>query len=242
MSAGPTTPRSEATPWLIALERVDSTNTWALARWQALAHGAVVWTACQTAGRGRAGRTWAAPPGVLTCSVALHLPTDAGQLALAAGLAVAHACEDRLPAGRPVGIKWPNDLMVGGRKLAGILVERPSPTVAVVGIGLNCAPVWDDPDLAARCIGLTELGATVEAGPALAGAIRQYLLEAAGVLRIHGLAPLLPALRARDVLTGRTVLIEDGDRRLGGMAGGLDDHGRLVVDGQAIASGHVASW
>jgi BirA family biotin operon repressor/biotin-[acetyl-CoA-carboxylase] ligase len=241
---GPRTPDgAPCAPWLIHLDEVPSTNSWALERWQALAHGAVVYTTRQTGGRGRGGNTWEAPPGVLTASFVLHLPTDAGQLALAAGLATVHAVEDLVP-GQRIGLKWPNDLVVGRRKLAGILCERPSPSVAVVGIGLNLAPEWPDSTWEDRTTSVAALGAAVTAADGLrvVGMIRRYLLEAAGLLRTGGFAALLPALRERDVLMGRTVLIEVGQERRGGLAEGLDDQGCLLVNGQALRAGHVAAW
>ncbi len=112
----------------------DSTN--ARARELAAAgapHGTVVTAAEQSAGRGRQGRTWVAPAGrALLCSVLLRDPPRL--LPLAAGVAVAEV------VGEQASVKWPNDVLLGGRKVAGILVEwRPQQSWAVVGIGLNVA-------------------------------------------------------------------------------------------------------
>ena len=82
---------SSPRPWLITLPTCGSTNSWVLERAEALAHGAVVMTHRQTAGRGRGANRWHAPSGVLTATVVLHQPDALPQLALAAGLAVVHA-------------------------------------------------------------------------------------------------------------------------------------------------------
>ena len=119
------------------LRRTDSTNTRAreLAA-RGAPQGTLVTAAEQTAGRGRQGRSWSAPPGrSLLCSVVIREPPRL--LPLAAGVAVA---EVAAAAGAPARLKWPNDVLVDGRKLAGILVEgRPQDRWAVVGVGLNVA-------------------------------------------------------------------------------------------------------
>ncbi len=240
-------------PWLIALDSCPSTSTWALDHLEALAHGAVVWTQRQTAGRGRDGRTWYAPPGVLTASVVLDLPAATrprtpgassfaaeSPLPLAAGLAVAHAVEDACP-GLRVDLKWPNDCLVDGRKLAGILGEAAPgrggrPPRMVVGIGLNVDPKWDlTPDALAfaatrRTTSLAELvTGDLPAMPDLISGLRRYLLEAAGLISAGGWSQLAPEIAARDALLGRTVTVTDGDRRICGTAAGLDDAGRLRI-------------
>ena len=256
-------------PWLIALDTCPSTSTWALDHIEALAHGAVVWTERQTAGRGRDGRTWYAPPGVLTFSVVLDLsasvqrPRQPGvssfaagsPLPLAAGLAVAHAVEDACPGIR-VALKWPNDCLVDGRKLAGILGETAPgrgdrPPRMILGIGLNVDPHWDlTPDALAfaatrRTTSLAEL--TTDKLPAmidLIGGIRRYLLEATGLITAGGWNQLAPEIAARDALNGRPITVTDGDRRIEGIAAGLDEIGRLRIrtadqDLVSVAGGHV---
>jgi BirA family transcriptional regulator, biotin operon repressor / biotin---[acetyl-CoA-carboxylase] ligase len=101
-------------------------------------HGTLVTAGYQTAGRGRQGRTWSAPPGrALLLSLVLRDPDPL--LPLRAGLAVADL------AGPAARVKWPNDVLVDGRKVAGILVEgRPQERWAVLGIGVNAAVALDD--------------------------------------------------------------------------------------------------
>ena len=178
-------------------------------------HGTLVTAAEQTAGRGRQGRTWAAPPGrALLMSVVLRAPDR--MLPLAAAVAVAEA------AGPETAIKWPNDVLLHGRKLAGILAEaRPQEGWAVLGIGLNVAVRTEDlpEDLRATAATLGLSPGDVEAvlGRVLAALERALALERAA---------LLDAWRARDALLGREVAWAEGS----GMAAGIDGDGRLVVD------------
>jgi BirA family transcriptional regulator, biotin operon repressor / biotin---[acetyl-CoA-carboxylase] ligase len=223
------------------VETCDSTSTWALEHLRDLRHGDIVRTHRQTAGRGRDGRAWAAPPGTLTCSAVLDVPAAcAAAMALAAGLACLHAVADACPAvDDALAIKWPNDLLLHHRKLAGVLCEGREKRL-VVGIGLNRAAELPD--------GLHATSLHRHAAPPseddLLRALRGYLLEAAGLVAARGLEPLLPELRRRDALVGRSLEIEGRCGRQGGIGGGIDHDGRLllVVPGGGIAAidaGHV---
>lgn len=246
-----------AAPWLIAVPSCPSTSSWALERIEALAHGACVWTERQTAGRGQNGSAWHSPPGVLTASFVLELPATVvpAQLALCTGLAVAHAVEDLAPRAR-IMLKWPNDCVLDGRKLSGVLCERPmgarsypARTPVVVGIGLNLDPQWDQQPAAlplAAALAPASI-AEVQSPPepvTMLGALRRYLLEATGLLAVGGWAQLLPHLRARDWLAGRRLELQSAERRLSGLSEGLDENGCLLLrtaDQQlhAISSGSV---
>ncbi len=257
--------------WVIARASCPSTNTWALDHLDELRHGDCVWTEQQTAGRGRDGRTWRSPPGVLTASFIVdagfpetprHVPLT--RLSLATGLAVIHAVSDFTDASI-LRLKWPNDVVVGSRKLAGILCEtRRSPNgrhAAVIGIGCNLAPRWDQdgaslpfalgPDAP---IGLDELGAGMgaevqaeaRATPtpiAFLIALRRYLLEAVGLLAAGTWDPLLHELRQRDSLRGTQVRLETGTGVITGTAQGFADDGALLIENahgvRAYASGHI---
>jgi BirA family biotin operon repressor/biotin-[acetyl-CoA-carboxylase] ligase len=201
------------------LRETDSTNL--RARELALAgtpHGTVVTAGAQSAGRGRQGRTWTAPPGrALLMSLVLRDPPP--MLPLIAAVAVADACWQ---APGEVRIKWPNDVLLDGRKVAGILVEgRPQERWAVVGIGLNVAVRAEDfPDeLRDRATGLGREPADVER------ALRDVLRA---LERRLGEQPgeTLAAWRERDALAGREISWNGG----GGVAAGVDDDGRLLVD------------
>ena len=202
----------------------------------------------QTKGRGRQGRVWYSPHGNLAASLLLidPAPTNlAPQLGFVAGVALAEAARDLLPVGKPAQLKWPNDLVVGRRKLAGLLVERPSAQVAVVGVGLNLAARWEG-DLADQRTSLTDHGAPLSTDTAsqitALTAIRRYLLEASGLLRAGSFAQLLPTLRERDVLRGHEVGVENGHRVHRGTATGIDGEGHLLIEGLPIVSGTITSW
>jgi BirA family biotin operon repressor/biotin-[acetyl-CoA-carboxylase] ligase len=200
----------------VHLRQIDSTNT--LARLLAAAgapHGTLVTAGDQSAGRGRQGRDWSAPPGSsLLCSwVIRELPK---LLSLAAGLAVAETC------GELALLKWPNDVLIDGRKVAGILVEgRPQERWAVLGIGINVAL---DPERLPE--ELRERAGTLGRAPSEL----EPTLERLQTLLEHWLgAPdweVLAAVRARDALQGRRISWDQG----GGVARGIDALGRLEVE------------
>lgn len=206
------------------LRRTESTNVRAreLAA-RGAPHGTLVTASAQTAGRGRQGRPWVAPEGSsLLCSLVLRGLPLPPLLSLAAGVAVAEVCVDLLGPESAVAVKWPNDVLVDGRKVAGILVEgRPQERWVVLGVGLNVAVRPEDlPDeLRGRAgtLGLTP--ADVE--PALA-----LLLAALTRWMAAPRAEVLAAVRQRDALLGRSLSWAGGD----GVAAGIDDAGRLLVE------------
>ena len=144
--------------------RTDSTNTRARELAAAGApHGTVVTAGEQSEGRGRQGRTWAAPPnGALLYSAILRpLEEHHAMLPLAVPLAVCAAAETLAP-GAKCGVKWPNDVHLDGRKLAGVLIEaRPQDGWAVIGIGLNLTITREQfpPDLRETAVSLFAPGA-----------------------------------------------------------------------------------
>ena len=219
-----------------------STNADLLARVQHLSAPLLLIAEHQTAGRGRAGRSWLSAPGhSLTFSLAWRLPGGPQRLTglpLAVGTALAETL-GRL--GQPVALKWPNDLLKDGDKLAGILVETQAApdgaTWAVIGIGLNL--VLPD-ELEAR------IGRTVAAVPWLARMDRDALVAAL----LDGLAAALDefaragfaAFSARwnllHAYQGEPVVILDRGAVLHeGLAAGVDDAGRLLLD---TADGRIA--
>jgi BirA family biotin operon repressor/biotin-[acetyl-CoA-carboxylase] ligase len=198
------------------LRETTSTNDRARALAAAGApHGTLVTAAAQTAGRGRQGRTWAAPPRhALLMSLVLRSPDR--MLPLAAAVAVAEA------AGERATIKWPNDVLLDGRKVAGILAEaRPQDGWAVLGIGLNVAVRMEDlpPEL-------HDTAATLGLAPRDVERVLARLLEALERALALATPGLLDAWRARDELRGREVAWAGGH----GRAAGIDGDGRLVVD------------
>jgi BirA family transcriptional regulator, biotin operon repressor / biotin---[acetyl-CoA-carboxylase] ligase len=195
--------------------RTDSTN--ARARELAAAgapHGTLITASEQTAGRGRQGRTWTAPAG-RALLMSLVLRDWPRLLPLAAAVAVAEV------AGESARIKWPNDVQLERRKVAGILVEgRSQEGWMVLGIGLNVALRPDDfpPEL-------RDTATTLAREP---DAVEPTLRELLNALDRRLTAPadaILAAFRERDALAGREVSWADGS----GTAEGVDDEGRLLV-------------
>jgi BirA family biotin operon repressor/biotin-[acetyl-CoA-carboxylase] ligase len=214
----------------------ESTNDLA---WEALdtgaADGTVVIADEQTRGRGRAGRSWHAVPGKsLVLSLALRLGGGAGPcgtIALAAGLALARGL-DRL--GVRARLKWPNDLLLGGRKVAGILVEaRPAATggtAAVVGVGINVALEADDfpADLRDLATSLVMEGHRVrreEVAAELLNALEPLWTEHQQGDR----AAVLDAWCRRADFWGEPVTLRTPTGPLSGVACSLDEHGALVL-------------
>jgi BirA family transcriptional regulator, biotin operon repressor / biotin---[acetyl-CoA-carboxylase] ligase len=177
-------------------------------------HGTLVTAGYQTAGRGRQGRTWTAPAGRALLLSLIVRELDP-LLPLRAGLAVADL------AGSGALVKWPNDVLLDGRKVAGVLVEaRPQEGWAVVGIGVNAAFAPDElpPELNAGTLGRRpgELEAVLDE---LLGHLGRRLAEPA--------PELLAALRTRDALLDRPLSWPGGD----GVGAGIDENGRLRVRG-----------
>jgi BirA family biotin operon repressor/biotin-[acetyl-CoA-carboxylase] ligase len=216
---------------------VGSTNDEVAARARAgTPEGVVVVADRQAAGRGRRGRTWDAPPASsLLVSVLLRPP--APYLAvMAAGLAAVEAC--RSTAGVHPSLKWPNDLMVDGRgKLAGILAETAGDHGGVVvGLGLNVD--WGDAPLPP---GATSLAEAAGGGDGLDRVVLlvAYLVALEARCR-QSAVDLVADYRDACSTIGRRVRVDlPGGESFEGRATGVDDDGRLVVDGRPVAAGDV---
>ena len=196
----------------------DSTN--GRARSLALAgapSGTVVTAEEQTAGRGRRGRTWSAPPGkaLLYSAILRPLGREHGLLPLAVPLAVCEAVESLAPV--RCAVKWPNDVWIEGRKVAGVLIEAHAPEWAVIGIGLNVAvePGELPADLRHPFTSIGP-GANVDAALAAVNQRLDHWVKA-------GRDSVLEEFRARDALRGRELRWEG--------AGGVADSGAGVADG-----------
>ena len=206
------------------LAEVDSTNRAAmrLAR-SGAPEGLVVVADRQTAGRGRRGRTWEAAAGSsLLVSVLLRPDLPAGRLHLAvalAALAASDACAQE--AGFRPGLKWPNDLVVGDRKLAGVLAEVEGDAV-VAGVGLNVAASapWPEGAVAAE-----EIAGRALAVDALLDAFLSSLAARSG-----DWPAVASAYRRACTTIGRAVRVELGDETFTGTAADVSDDGHLLVD------------
>ena len=249
--------------WLRHVEwfsEIDSTNTHARRQ---LAEGFQRWPALwvadkQTAGRGRTTRQWWSPEGCLMLSLVVdqeHVPSDSTlwpQLSLVAGVAAARAVEIEVPQ-VDVKLKWPNDLYIDGRKLAGILVEavpraNDGRMVFVVGIGLNVAVDWSEAndELRGRACSLSQF------------TDREVTLETVLIRVVEQLEQWLQSWEsgdplwwkqwsARSVLTGCIVELRlpTADRLIG-TCEGIDSTGRLLIRDSrqlhSIQSAEVVAW
>jgi BirA family biotin operon repressor/biotin-[acetyl-CoA-carboxylase] ligase len=219
-------------------ETVDSTNRVAmeLAR-RGAPEGTVVLADCQTAGRGRLQRSWQSPPGCnLYLSVILRPaipPHDASQITLLAGVAVAEAisvvCSER------VGIKWPNDLLIGGRKVCGILTEartaRGVIDSIVVGVGLNVNVERANFDPAHRetATSLREETGREHSREDLLFLLCERLEKWYGTFLHEGFAPVREAWLARVEMAGKRLRVLFLDEVQEGVFAGIDRDGALLI-------------
>lgn len=224
------------------LWRASCRSTQDVLRGSGLPEGAVAVAEHQTAGRGRSGRRWDDRPGAaVLVSVLLRPPLGAPlpQLSLVAGLATADALEAL--TGIPAGIKWPNDVLLGGRKVAGILLESDADAVAC-GIGVNVGQTEGElpTDTRVPAASLrTATGIDFDRATVLASLL-DVLERHYDTWRHDGLEPLLPALERRNALRGRRVRV--GARQ--GAVGALAPDGSIELaldDGttQLVASGEL---
>jgi BirA family biotin operon repressor/biotin-[acetyl-CoA-carboxylase] ligase len=201
--------------------------------------GAVAVADYQTAGRGRQGRSWVAPPGTAVhLSVLLRPPPErkVAQLSLLGGLAAAEALEEEAQLWRSGQIKWPNDVMLNRHKVAGVLGELRD-GVVVLGIGMNVNQTREQlpPDPRHPAGSLRTVTGTTYDRAALVGSLLFRLERIYDEWRHSGLTDLFIEIGPRDFLRGRRVRVNGLD----GVAEGIDREGRLVVGGRPLESGEV---
>lgn len=226
MSSAPVLPDG----WrLVALDSVGSTNDEAARLADAGApEGTVVWARQQTGGRGRRGRAWASPVGNLYTSTILRPDVPAARAA-ELGFVSALAVADIVPAGRAVRLKWPNDVLVDGGKVAGILLESAigqtgEVQYVVAGIGINVGFAPQLPEM--RYPGAA-LGGSVEAAlERFTGAFAARLAE----WRRDGFETVRSAWLAKAGPLGAEVDVKLGDELVRGRFSGLDREGALLLE------------
>jgi len=233
---------------LVFLDLVDSTNAQALRLARAGERGPL-WIVAkeQSAGRGRRGRAWISPGGNLYATLMLTDPapaTAAPQLGFVASLALHDAAVATAPAlASRLALKWPNDLLCAGRKIAGILIEgEGEPVVVAVGIGVNCRRHPDATELPATDFA-TE-GIEVEAATLfdhLAAAMQARLTL---WNRGAGFAGIRAGWLSRALGLGQAIRVRLADRETTGCFETIDDAGRLVLraangEVEAVAAGDV---
>jgi BirA family transcriptional regulator, biotin operon repressor / biotin---[acetyl-CoA-carboxylase] ligase len=216
-------------------EEVGSTNDIAMGAAEAgIPEGFVVAANAQSRGRGRVGRSWSSPPGAgLYVSVVLRPAGPALRLlTIAAGVAIAEGVD--AASGLETCVKWPNDVYVGSRKLAGILAEAGSSAGAVdhvvLGFGINIRRAAYPPDVAARATSIeSELGRHVDRGLVLAECLAA-LANRYGMLQSGAADDVIAAWRRRAAMQmGRAVEwdVDGGSRQ--GRAEDIDSTGALLV-------------
>ncbi len=214
------------------------------------AEGTVVWAHRQEAGRGRRGRRWQSPGGNLYFSVILRpaaAPAVAAQLSLVAAVALADTLAALLPDRARVEQKWPNDVLVGGRKIAGILLESSGAMAeqvdwVVVGCGLNIAVAPDETTLPATC--LVDEGAVSTDRKTILMALLDSLHRRRGEWDTAGIAPVRTAWLSRARGLGHEITVRLPTHEFKGQFLDMDDSGALIVrlpDGseKAVTAGDV---
>lgn len=239
---------------LVCLDETASTNAYAfrLAE-EGATEGTVVIADAQSGGKGRLGRVWASPPGVnLYCSVILRpfvKPYEAPQLTFLSAVAVARAIEQ--VTGLKPEIKWPNDVLIEGKKVAGLLNEMSAETDGInfvilgLGVNLNMSTEQFPPDLRSPATSLLlEAGQPVERVRFVAQMLRELDMLYAGFLT-HGFLQVREEWQRRCNAHDREVVVSNGGAEVvRGMFGGIDGDGALLVrhtDGRVerILSGDV---
>jgi len=232
----------------IAFDSLGSTNAEALARLRAGEHGPLwITAAMQESGRGRRGKDWASPPGNLYASLLLTDPAPqavASQLSFVAALALHDAIGDCAPQLGPLlKVKWPNDLLLGPAKIAGILIEAESGPLfaAVIGMGVNCASHPSQTPYPAT--DLASAGAVVTPESLLRALARAMQTRLSQWDRGEGFAAIRAAWLRRAAGLGDSIRVRLPEREFSGHFEGLDEAGRLLVRGDegvtAVTAGEV---
>ncbi len=203
---------------IVRLDCVDSTMTAALGR----PPGTVVVAEEQTAGQGRMGRSWHSPRGEgLYCSIVLAAPQPAPVLTLALGLAAKEAIERTAPVA--CDLRWPNDVLLAERKVAGILVQLQE-AAAIAGIGINVSQASFPPELAPHATSLRLATGTIYSRELLLANLLDAVETYTGLLAAEGAEPVLRLFsQASSYVSGRRVVVEGTE----GVTDGLDPSGFL---------------
>lgn len=221
---------------LIGLDRVGSTNDEArrLALAGAAADLLVVQAIEQTAGRGRRGRAWVSPPGNLHCSfvIAIDSLANAAQLGFVAAVAVVDALSELVP-GAAFTAKWPNDVLMDGRKVAGMLLEPAGESWLILGIGVDVAACPPPDSVLYPAAALAHAGYGGDAAAVL-DAVCRHLGPWVETWRREGFAPLRGAWIARARGIGEPVVVRLEAETLTGLFAGLDEQGALLLDAGSI--------
>lgn len=220
---------------LTALAQCDSTNTRLMQAAEAGApSGTVIVADRQSAGRGRRGRVWiASPQHSLTFSLLWRFTSESSApeaLSLAVGLGLQRAFAS---LGVRACVKWPNDILYKGRKLAGVLIEVQSGDIksAVIGIGINLRLPPDMPaEIASNAIALDAALPQLPAREPLLAALLTHIAATMSRYQNEGFAGLRDEWQARHAFHGRDVRINGGFEEIDGVCSGVTERGELLID------------
>ncbi|TCP13692.1 BirA family biotin operon repressor/biotin-[acetyl-CoA-carboxylase] ligase [Crenobacter luteus] len=220
---------------LALAERVDSTNTQLMRRVDSAPHGLVLAAEWQDAGRGRLGRAWRMRlGGALAFSLLWRFdkgPAELSGLSLAVGVALARTLAR---VGAPVALKWPNDVLLGGKKLAGVLIELSGdvqgPASVVIGVGVNLAAPGD---VGQPVAGLADAGVAVGRNALLAALLSELAVVLAD-FDAHGFAAFRDEWQRHAAYLGEAVRLTPAQGAPHeGVFAGVDERGALLLDGEA---------
>lgn len=241
---------------VIHFEEADSTNTQSL---QLIASEKIsetpllIYAESQSAGRGRGANQWWSQPGSLTFSVIVDIdelgiaPERQPQLSLLTGLALLHTGQSLLPRG-DFAVKWPNDVYLSGKKLAGILTEVPpnSNRHAVIGVGLNVNNSFSEAPAVLRESSISlfdHAGQSLDRRDVLRSFLQQLDEQ---FLKLAQGEPVFENWPEHCLLTGKTVTIQAGPNTVTGICRGIDDSGALLLETdrglQRMLGGVVSKW
>jgi len=223
---------------LFEFDTLPSTNLWAMENIRSLAHGDVVQAVKQTSGRGRFDRNWIAPRNrSLTLSVILdpNPPRDVliSTVSQVTALAVAAAIEQ---FGIPAMVKWPNDVMAGGRKISGILAERDTGTgLLVIGTGINVNMTADDFAGASLLQPATSMKIETHRDYDTGQVMKVFLVELEKAIGPATAKSDFPIQQwdSKDFLKGKMIEIQGADTLVSGRYSGVDESGRLRLTGKS---------
>lgn len=231
MTAGPAGAISLPDGYILhRFDETDGTNAEALRA--GAEHNHVFFAHSQTAGRGRQGREWISPRGNLFATICVAVPPsrNPAQLAFVAGLAVLDAVSEIAP-NADFALKWPNDVLASGRKLAGILIEAGEQGYAV-GIGVNLVASPPDGTVQFPATNLANLAgvSTAPAAETLLGVVCRHFNAWFDRWTADGFEPLLAVWLASAHGMGDTIAASTGTGRIEGRFQGLDADGALVIE------------
>lgn len=212
-------------------DSIDSTNTYLLRQVKLCSEpGWVCFAEEQTAGRGRRGREWVSPKGVnIYCSMMWQFPQqDVSSLSIAVAVMIAEVL-NKCGIREGIQLKWPNDILFSGRKLAGILLEKVGNCV-VIGIGLNIfLPRELESPLLVNSIDLYEITNEIVNRNYLAGLLVNELLVKLPLYAAQGLAAFLSDWRRYDALCGKPITVHLEEKTTAGIMQGINESGELLL-------------